>query len=43
VPVQVLGTVGGDALVVRGGEDELVSVPLSELRAAHAELERFFP
>jgi hypothetical protein len=34
--------VGGDALVVRIGGEGL-SVPLTELRAAHAELERFFP
>jgi phosphoribosylformylglycinamidine synthase subunit PurL len=43
VPVQVLGSVGGDALAVRAGQDELLSVPISELRGAHAGLERFFP
>jgi phosphoribosylformylglycinamidine synthase len=42
VPVEVLGRVGGDALSVRTSAGEL-SVPLAELRAAHAELDRFFP
>jgi phosphoribosylformylglycinamidine synthase II len=42
VPLDVFGEVGGDALVVRIGGEGL-SVPLTELRAAHAELERFFP
>jgi phosphoribosylformylglycinamidine synthase len=42
VPVDVLGTVGGDALQVAiGGES--ASWPLAELREAHAALARFFP
>src|SRR6185295_8587991 len=39
VPLSVVGRVGGDALAVRVGGDEL-SVSLTELRGAHAELER---
>ena len=42
VPATVLGRVGGDALTVRSGGGEL-RLGLGELRAAHAELERFFP
>jgi hypothetical protein len=42
VPLDVLGEVGGDALSVRIAGHE-VAVGLAELRAAHADLERFFP
>jgi phosphoribosylformylglycinamidine synthase subunit PurL len=42
VPLAVVGEVGGDALAARIGGHEL-SVPLDELRGAHAALERFFP
>jgi hypothetical protein len=42
VAVEVVGTVGGDDLSVRVGGDE-IAVPLAELRAANAALERFFP
>jgi phosphoribosylformylglycinamidine synthase len=42
VQVDVLGEVGGDALALRIGEDEL-SLSLDELRGAHAALERLFP
>jgi hypothetical protein len=38
----VVGETGGDALAVRAGA-EAFSAPLAELRAAHSELERFFP
>jgi phosphoribosylformylglycinamidine synthase subunit PurL len=42
VALDVLGEVGGDALSVRiAGYD--VALGLAELRAAHGELERFFP
>jgi phosphoribosylformylglycinamidine synthase subunit PurL len=42
VALEVVGTVGGDALSVRAGGEE-IAVPLAELRAANAALERFFP
>jgi phosphoribosylformylglycinamidine synthase subunit PurL len=42
VPLDVVGEVGGDVLSVRIAEHD-VSVPLAELRAAHAALERLFP
>jgi phosphoribosylformylglycinamidine synthase len=42
VALEVVGTVGGDALSVRVGGDE-IAVPLAELQAANAALERFFP
>ncbi|HEX2102124.1 MAG TPA: phosphoribosylformylglycinamidine synthase subunit PurL [Solirubrobacteraceae bacterium] len=42
VPLAMLGEVGGEALSVRVAGHE-VTVGLAELRAAHAELERFFP
>jgi phosphoribosylformylglycinamidine synthase len=42
VPLDIFGEVGGDALSVRVA-GESVSVPLAELHAAHAALERFFP
>ncbi len=38
LPVEVIGRVGGDHLIA--GD---LSLPLAELRGAHAELERFFP
>jgi phosphoribosylformylglycinamidine synthase len=42
VPLDIFGEVGGDVLSMRiAGRD--MSVPLAELAAAHAELERFFP
>jgi hypothetical protein len=42
VPVNVLGQVGGDALWVSIA-DRSLSLPLDELRRAHAALERLFP
>ena len=42
VPLDIFGEVGGDALAVRIARSE-ISVPLAELRGAHAELERLFP
>jgi phosphoribosylformylglycinamidine synthase len=42
VPLDVLGEVGGDALSVAIAGRSL-SLPLDELRAAHADLERLFP
>ncbi|HEY1538601.1 MAG TPA: phosphoribosylformylglycinamidine synthase subunit PurL [Solirubrobacteraceae bacterium] len=42
VAVQLLGTVGGDALDVRGADARL-SVTLGELREAHAALAALFP
>jgi hypothetical protein len=42
VPVDIFGEVGGDALSVSIA-DGSVSLPLAELRRAHAELERLFP
>jgi hypothetical protein len=42
VALDVFGEVGGDALAVRIAGHE-VAVGLAELRAAHAELGRFFP
>jgi phosphoribosylformylglycinamidine synthase len=42
IPLDIFGEVGGDVLSMRiAGRD--MSVPLAELAAAHAELERFFP
>jgi phosphoribosylformylglycinamidine (FGAM) synthase-like enzyme len=38
LPVEIIGRVGGDHLIA--GD---LSLPLAELRGAHAELERFFP
>jgi phosphoribosylformylglycinamidine synthase len=42
VPLDIFGQVGGDALSVEIAGQSM-SVPLAELAAAHAELERFFP
>jgi hypothetical protein len=42
LPLTVVGEVGGAALSVRIAEFD-VSVALSELRRAHAALERLFP
>ena len=42
VPLDLFGEVGGDALSVTIARRSL-SLPLAELRAAHAELERLFP
>jgi hypothetical protein len=42
VALDVLGEVGGDALSVTIAGRSL-SLPLDELRAAHADLERLFP
>ena len=42
MPLDVFGEVGGDALSVSIAGRSL-SLPLAELRRAHAELERLFP
>jgi len=42
VALEVIGTVGGDALSVQAGGDG-IAVPLAELRSANAALERLFP
>ncbi len=42
VPVTVLGEVGGDVLTI-GFDDAFVTVPLEQLQAAHAALDKLFP
>jgi phosphoribosylformylglycinamidine synthase len=42
VALAVIGTVGGEALSVRAAGEQII-VPLAELRAANAALERLFP
>ena len=42
VALEVVGTVGGDALSLRVADQE-ITVPLAELRMANAALERFCP
>ena len=42
VALEVIGTVGGDDLSVQVGGEE-IAIPLAELSAANAALERFFP